>query len=33
MKIDDFNNAEEKEVKEQVEKRKIKRREVAAKNK
>ena len=33
MKIDDFNDAEEKEVKEQVEKRKIKRREVAAKNK
>ena len=33
MKIDDFNDAEEKEVKEQVEKRKIKRREVAGKNK
>ena len=33
MKIDDFNDAEEKEVKEQFEKRKIKRREMAAKNK
>ena len=33
LKIDDFNEAEEKEVKEHVEKRKIKRREVAEKNK
>ena len=33
IKIDDFNKIEEKEVKECVEKRKIKRREVAEKNK
>ena len=33
IKIDDFNETEEKEVKERVEKRKIKRREVAEKNK
>ena len=33
IKIDDFNEAEEKEVKERIEKRKIKRREVAEKNK
>ena len=33
IKIDDFNKTEEKEVKERVEKRKIKRREVAEKNK
>ena len=33
LKIDDFNEAEEKEVKKHVEKRKIKRREVAEKNK
>ena len=33
IKIDDFNEAEEKEVKEQIEKRKMKRREVAEKNK
>ena len=32
IKIDDFNEAEEKENKEHVEKRKIKRREVAEKN-
>ena len=31
IKIDDFNEAEEKEVKERVEKRQIKRREVAEK--
>ena len=33
IKIDDFNEAEEKEVKERFEKREIKRREVAEKNK
>ena len=33
IKTDDFNEAEEKEVKEHVEKRKMKRREVAEKNK
>ena len=33
LKIDDFNEAEEKEVKEHVEKRKIKRREIVEKNK
>ena len=33
IKINDFNEDEEKEVKERVEKRKIKRREVAEKNK
>ena len=33
MKIDDFNEAEEKEVKERIEKGKMKRREVAEKNK
>ena len=33
LKIDDFNEAEEKELKKHVEKRKIKRREVAKKNK
>ena len=33
VKIDDFNEAKEKEVKERVEKRKAKRREVAEKNK
>ena len=33
IKIDKFNEAEEKEVKERVEKRKIKRREIAEKNK
>ena len=33
IKIDDFNEAEEKEVKEHVEKRKIKRRKVAEKDK
>ena len=33
IKINDFNEAEEKEVKESVEKRKIKRRKVAEKNK
>ena len=33
VRIDEFNEAEEKEVKEQIEKRKIKRREVAEKNK
>ena len=33
IKIDEFSEAEEKEVKERVEKRKIKRREVAEKNK
>ena len=33
IKIDDFNEVEEKEGKERVEKRKIKRREVAEKNK
>ena len=33
IKIDDFSEAEEKEVKEHVEKRKMKRREVAEKNK
>ena len=33
VKIDDFNEAEEKEVKEHVEKRKINRREVAEENK
>ena len=33
VQIDDFNKAEEKEVKEHVEKRKRKRREVAEKNK
>ena len=33
IEIDDFNEAEEKEVKERIEKRKIKRREVAEKNK
>ena len=33
IKIDDFNEAEEKEVKECVEKRKIKRRKLAEKNK
>ena len=33
IKIDDFNEAEEKEAKERVEKIKIKRREVAEKNK
>ena len=33
IKIDDFNEAEEKEVKERVEKREIRRREVAEKNK
>ena len=32
-KIDDFNEAEEKEVKEHIEERKMKRREVAEKNK
>ena len=33
IKIDDFNDEEEKEVKERVEKTKMKRREVAEKNK
>ena len=33
LKIGDFNEAEKKEIKEHVEKRKIKRREVAEKNK
>ena len=33
IKIDEFNKAEEKEVKERIEKRKIKRREVAEKSK
>ena len=33
VKIDDFNEGEEKEVKKRVEKRKIKRRQVAEKNK
>ena len=33
IKVDDFNEAEEKEDKERVEKRKMKRREVAEKNK
>ena len=33
VKIDDFNEAKEKEVKERVEKRKAKRREVTEKNK
>ena len=33
VRINEFNEAEEKEVKERVEKRKIKRREVAEKNK
>ena len=33
IKINDFNEAEDKEVKERIEKRKIKRREVAKKNK
>ena len=33
MKINDFNDTEKKEVKEHVEKRTIKRREVAEKNK